>query len=99
MMLSSCSGGESCSAGFEREDPARLVTPKILDRICYDCGGDRASVVGPRRTKSVVAVRRKVAKRLRDMGLSYPEIGFLLGGRDHTTIMHLVNPERRRRAA
>ena len=27
---------------------------------------------------------------LRQAGYSYPEIGLLLGGRDHTTIMHGV---------
>ena len=82
----------------ERRDPARLVTQRILDRICYQCGGDLAAVVGPRRTKSVVEVRRRVIAHLRGMGLSYPEIGALLN-RDHATIMNYLRPKNGRGVA
>jgi chromosomal replication initiation ATPase DnaA len=35
---------------------------------------------------------------LRELGLSYPAIGRLLGGRHHTTVMHLVALTARRMA-
>jgi chromosomal replication initiation ATPase DnaA len=42
-------------------------------------------------------VRRVVARYLRARGCSYSEIGKLLGGRDHTTVMVLVKGSRTRK--
>lgn len=46
-------------------------------------------ILGRRRTRTVVAARRKLCIALRDAGLSYPEIGRCIG-RDHTSVIHLV---------
>lgn len=70
-------------------DPHRL----FLD-VCQ-ANGVRPDVVrGSRRDKQIVAIRRKVAELLSERtDLSYSEIGRMLGGRHHTTIMSLLNPE------
>lgn len=60
-----------------------------LQTICTNLGVDVAEVLGPSRAQSVVAIRRKVVVRLRELGWSYPEIGALLG-RHHTSIMYLA---------
>lgn len=47
-------------------------------------------VVGRGRTPLVAAVRHEVAAQLREGGYPYREIGQILGGRDHSTVMHSV---------
>ena len=45
---------------------------------------------------SMYQIRQEAARRLRsELGLSFPVIGRLLGGRHHTTIMTMVNENRR----
>lgn len=52
------------------------------------------TVRGPRRDKWIVEIRRKIAEVLFESGkLSYSGIGKMMGGRHHTTIMSLLNPE------
>jgi len=55
-------------------------------------GGIPPRVVRGRcRVARVVRLRAWIAAELRaDYGLSYPEIGRVLGGRDHTGIMYLL---------
>jgi len=51
--------------------------------------------VSPSRKKELVDIRDLVVFILREYaGMSYPAIGRLLGGRDHTTIMHAYNKVR-----
>jgi vacuolar-type H+-ATPase subunit H len=47
-------------------------------------------LAGPHRDKVSVFARRIVAICLREKGYSYPEIGDVLGKRNHTTIIRLV---------
>jgi hypothetical protein len=50
-----------------------------------------SEIFGVSRSKAVVEARQMVAYLAYDMcGLSYPEIGLALGGRDHTTVMSSV---------
>lgn len=44
---------------------------------------------GRGRTKAVVAARKKMTAELRLLGLSWPEVGNVLG-RDHTAVMNLA---------
>jgi chromosomal replication initiation ATPase DnaA len=39
----------------------------------------------------VVAARRMAARRMREMGYSFPLIGRYLGGLHHTSVMHLCD--------
>lgn len=67
------------------------MTPQqIVSNCCIEYGITEAQLTGVRRFKKWVAVRRIVAKELRKVGCSYPEIGGYLGGRDHTSIRWLL---------
>ena len=48
------------------------------------------SITGPRRLDHYVRARGLVATMLRERGLSYPQIGGKLGGRDHSTVIFAV---------
>jgi len=51
-----------------------------------------AELKGRRRQAHLVAARQEASYILtHDLGLSYPMVGRLLGGKDHTTILHAVN--------
>ncbi len=55
-------------------------------------GYKKETITSPGRTKRVVEVRDLIAYLLREYGaMSYPAIGRLLGGRDHTTIIYSYN--------
>ena len=51
-------------------------------------------IVGHRRHENLVQARRDVARWLRQLGLSYPAIGRMLGGRHHASIMNLCGWKR-----
>jgi chromosomal replication initiator protein len=58
----------------------------------------RGSICGPARDRCVAWPRQALMLAIRDgRGMSYPEIGRRLGGRDHTTIIHGVDAARKRR--
>ena len=46
--------------------------------------------IGPGRTNNLLAVRAEVYIFLKGRGWSYPQIGLLCGGRDHTTVLSSV---------
>jgi chromosomal replication initiation ATPase DnaA len=47
-------------------------------------------ILGPRKFKHLVTVRRKCIVMLREKGYSTTEIGRIMGGRDHSTICHAL---------
>jgi chromosomal replication initiation ATPase DnaA len=51
-------------------------------------------ILGPRKFKHLVAVRRKCIVMLREKGYSTTEIGRIMGGRDHSTICHALQKSR-----
>ena len=51
-------------------------------------------ILGPRKFKPLVAVRRKCIVMLREKGYSMTEIGRIVGGRDHSTICHALQKSR-----
>ncbi len=60
-----------------------------LDRVCTFYKVTPADVLGPKRHQHFIDARWVFAKALRAKGrLSYPQIGKIIGGRDHTTIIH-----------
>ncbi len=71
----------------------RLLRPQEIIRTVasfYNLSKD--DLLGPKRVKEVVLPRQVLVFLLRDeLSLPYKEIGGLLGGRDHTTIIHDYN--------
>lgn len=79
------------------KDILKTSTPNISNRKVIQVVADYFSIepsdiLGKRRIKELVYPRQLVMYILRDsLNQSYPQIGELLGGKDHTTIMHGVN--------
>lgn len=71
-----------------------LVTspvPKYIRARCKALGADYNDIYGPCRLKKLVAVRHLIMWELRaKFGLSYPQIGRLMGNRDHATCQHAI---------
>lgn len=66
-------------------------TPKQLLRLVADYSGFKVGdVVGPRRQKDLVKARQQAmgALYLTFPHLSLPAIGRIMGGKDHTTVLH-----------
>jgi chromosomal replication initiation ATPase DnaA len=61
----------------------------IIRRICRVTGVSRAEIMSVRRSRNVVFARHAAVYWIsRLTPKSLPEIGNLMGGRDHTTILH-----------
>lgn len=69
----------------------------VISGICRKCGVSTIEVFGAGRKQPLVVARRRIAKILRRRGYSLNAIGRVLGGRDHSTILHYLG--RKRRAA
>lgn len=59
-----------------------------LAEVCQQRGVDMDMLTGRRRTRPISLARHEAMYRLRRLGLSYPRIGQILGGRDHSTVIH-----------
>ena len=64
---------------------------ELLEWIAGQLGSSAEEILGHGRT-ATVAQARQLAMYVcrRRLGLSYPELGRLFGGRDHTTVLHAV---------
>jgi chromosomal replication initiation ATPase DnaA len=63
---------------------------EILKNVCQDHGVSLFELLGPGRRQKIMEARTDASKKLSELGLSPREIGFILGGRDRTTIMNLL---------
>ena len=72
------------------DGPTRIVTPnEVVSLISDYYGVGVQQLKGERRTKTVVWPRQILMHILRtDLKLPLEEVGRLIGGRDHTTVMH-----------
>jgi len=66
-----------------------MIVLDITRNVCEKHGVSLFELMGSSRRNKVVEARVDLVVRLKDKGYSYPEIGVMLGGRDHTTIMSL----------
>ncbi|MCL5003894.1 MAG: chromosomal replication initiator protein DnaA [Patescibacteria group bacterium] len=68
-------------------------TPKkIMEEVCELFNLSHKDLIGPRRKKELVIPRQVCMYLLRTLGrLSLVQTGQILGGRDHTTVIHAVN--------
>ncbi len=80
-----------------------IITPElILSKTTDLYGFSREELIGPNRRRPLVTARQVSMYVFRELtDLSYPSLGRLFGGRDHTTVIHAVEkigrlmPERR----
>ena len=71
----------------------QAVTPaSIIDKTCEFYGITRAEIISQKRSKDIALPRQVAMYFIRTLtDTSYDEIGKLLGGRDHTTVMSGIN--------
>ena len=75
------------SASYAKE--TRVSLREIIDAVCDEFELPMSDILSSRRTKDIIIPRQIVmylAKQLTPM--SFPAIGRLIGGRDHSTVMH-----------
>lgn len=76
--------------------PGATMPPRVRAILAESAQKHAVSVrelIGPSRSRSIVAARRAAAVALRRHDMSLTEIGRYLG-RHHTTVVHLLNPKR-----
>ncbi len=76
--------------------PKRTVSVKnVITKIAEFYGIDEASMYAKTRRREIVKPRQIIMYILReDFHLSYPAIGSVFGGRDHTTVIHACDKVR-----
>lgn len=79
-------GGIEPNGKVLKKDPT-----KVIDAVCdyYEVG--KRSLLGDSRARPIARPRQILMYLLRtDLGIPLEEVGRLVGGRDHTTVMHAV---------
>lgn len=78
--------------GIMREErPQHVHAEDVIKSVCDFYGIKSTQIKGPKRDAGIVRARQVAMYLLKGrLGLTYVEIGNLLGGRDHTTIMYGV---------
>lgn len=74
------------------DKPSRRVSPQeLLDAVAIYFGVKPTALKGPKRDRPIARPRQVFMYLARtELGLTHEDIGGLLGGRDHTTVMHGV---------
>lgn len=73
------------------DPPKAASVAEVLSQVCRKHSISKDALLGPLRRREVVAARHEAAFRIVvEVGLSYPQTGRILGGRDHTTILNSV---------
>jgi chromosomal replication initiator protein len=67
----------------------KLTTDQILETVADHFGVELTAFQGPSRSRSIARPRQVAMYLMREeTGASLPQIGALLGGRDHTTVLY-----------
>lgn len=75
---------------------ARKTARQIIQEVAAEFGVTADEMTGPRRFKRLVAPRRAAMIRIREeLAYSFPKIGRIFGGRDHTSIIWNVRGGRK----
>ena len=72
---------------------------EIIDDAAIRHGFTAAQIIGRDKTKWISHARQEAMCNAHEAGFSLPLIGRVMGGRDHTTILHGVHAHRARMAA
>ncbi len=76
----------------ESQPQKRVAPQEVLDAVAKHFGLKTTQLKGSRRSRPVARPRQIVMYLCKtELGLTYQDIGGLLGGRDHTTVMHGVD--------
>jgi chromosomal replication initiator protein len=67
---------------------ARIAAETIIDRASELTDFSVAAITGPRRFAELSEVRFACMAAMRSLGMTLPQIGRALGGRDHQTVSH-----------
>lgn len=79
-------------SGRKAEHKTTLHADDIIDCVCEFYRIKPTQLKGPKRDASLVKARQITMYLLqKELGITLVEIGNILGGRDHTTVMHGVN--------
>ncbi len=77
--------------GLKKEERKRIHPDDVINIICDYFGIKPTQLKGNKRTSSLVQARHICMYFLKEeLGLTYVDVGNILGGRDHTTVMHGV---------
>lgn len=88
--------------GIKKEESKRVHPDDVINAVCNYFDLKSTQLKGTKRTASLVRARHICMYLLKtELNLTYSDIGNILGGRDHTTVMHgvekiremSVNPE------
>lgn len=99
VITQSASTGEQISEDLARkvlgervkEKRAHVYADDVITTVCEFYQVKTTQLKGPKRDAGLVRARQVTMYLLKnELGLTYVEIGNVLGGRDHTTIMHGV---------
>lgn len=66
----------------------RLSAASLIRNVAYDFNVSPTDITGLNRSSDLIGARAVIAKILRQRGHSYPVIGRVMGGRDHSTIIN-----------
>jgi len=77
------------SSILNNPDRQTITHKKILSLVAKHYNISQSDIMGQKRNKEIVLPRQVSIYLMRkELGISYPKIGKILGGRDHTTIIH-----------
>lgn len=76
--------------GKSRQEREIVHPDDVINAVCNYYNIKPTQLKGSKREASLVRPRHICMFLLKDLGLTFVEIGNLLGGRDHTTVMHGV---------
>ena len=79
--------------GKNQENESQKATPQmILEQVAKRFSQDLKVILGNKRQKEVVLARQVAMFLCREeLGLSFPALGKLFGGKDHSTVLYAVN--------
>jgi chromosomal replication initiator protein len=67
---------------------------RVIAQISQAFGVSLGDLTGPKRHQRIYLARMAAAKAMRETGMTFAAIGKALGGRDHTTIMAMLQDRR-----
>jgi len=84
---------KKCYCELEVKTHVKLTSNQIINKVCEIYKVSPTLALGKFRWKNLVECRQVIAHILRNdnyLSMSYKSIGFMLGRRDHTTVIHSI---------